>query len=246
MNLESTRYAKRVGTAFAVAVALAFSAPAKALVIIGVAENGGEAVTYIDSPLGPGYVSSSAGQLLLTLDNGTVIPTWCVDFNHKISLGPVSYPVTAGPLTTDNTGSTSGTSNALSKAQIDNIGRLAAYGNLLMLTPLAPPTGFVAGDKNALSASIQEAIWEVEYPLPSLKIDKSSSGPNSAAFLTDLAMLEALLPTLPLAAGIQLSILDAQGQFLNQGTFEVPEPASTLLCSVGLLALAGMRRRARS
>lgn len=165
-----------------------------------------------------------AGQILLTTSIGT-LGTWCVDIEHTVQLGQ-HYTYTAGPLLTDNTGSSPATSNPLTATQIQQIGSLAAYGNALMLSA---PT-------NWDSAAIQAAIWNVEY---------GTTATGSAAFMTSLSHITALLPSLPAASGVQLSNLNGSNRYLSQSLYltDVPEPSSLAALGVGLLGVGFMRRR---
>ena len=189
---------------------MALAAPASATIIniTNVQVPFSEGVTLTGGTIGS-EVIGIAGQFVLTTDIGT-LNAWCVDLFHTISLG-CSYTYTTGPLLTDNSGSSPGTSNPLSSTQINQIEALAAYGNAVMLS----------SPSNAFSAALQAAIWDVEY---------GTTATGSPLFTADLASIVALLPKLPVIPGVQLS-LPPHVLFLSLPPWLCSSPASPDLVS---------------
>lgn len=182
--------------------------------------------------IGSTEVVGIAGQIILTTNIG-MLGVWCVDLFRNISLGG-NYTYTVGALTTDNSFPPNVTAgpNALTPTQINDIGKLAAYGNFVMSTT---PT-------NAFSAAVQAAIWNVEY---------GTTATGTAAFNTELTNLMTILPSLSNPGGNQLTASqNAQGLFVAQGLYQpnrVPEPSTLAMIAIGLLSLFGfgsIRRRA--
>ena len=146
---------KRTEMVLVCVVALAAPASAGAITVTNVQVPYSEGVTLTGGqiPSDPENVGI-AGEIVLTTDVG-ILYTWCVDLFHTISLGG-SYTYTPDALTTQNNGTSPGTSTALTSTQINNIEALAAYGTGQMLTR---PTA----ELDDFSAALQSAIWEVEY-----------------------------------------------------------------------------------
>ena len=190
-----------------------------------------------DGPIGSTEVIGIAGQIILTTNIG-MLGVWCVDLFRSISLGG-NYTYTVGALTTDNSSPSLPPGvdfgpNPLTPTQINDIGKLAAYGNFMMSTT---PT-------NAFSAAVQAAIWNVEY---------GTTATGTAAFNIELSNLMAILPSLSNPGGNQLtSAQNSQGVFVAQGLYQpnqVPEPSMLAMIAIGLLSLLGfgsIRRRANA
>ena len=216
-----------MAAAFAFGMA-ALTAPASAgpILVSNVQVPYYESVTLHDGILGAGNSSTIgiAGQIDLTTNIGP-LGTWCVDLFHVVYIGG-NYTYYAGPLVTDNTGSSPATSNPLTALQIQTIGKLAAYGNGIMLT----------SPSNPYSAALQAAIWNTEY---------QTTATGSAQFELDLADIMTALPGLPAAGGYQLYNENAQGLYQSQGLFvsKVPEPLSLSIFGSGLAGVVAMRRR---
>ncbi len=167
-----------------------------------------------------------SGQLLLTVNNvGSssqyVLPVWCVDIFHDISLGGSGYTYSEGSLGTDNSNNPS----ALSTQQISEIGALASYGNQQMAN--AP--------SNALSAEIQAAIWTVEYNSG----DNSLTVSGGSFSATDVNNLIAAAGQAGGQGGQLIALNGGQAQVYDA----VPEPASLAMLCFGLLSLGFVRRR---
>lgn len=177
-------------------------------------------------------ISSSntlAGQLVLTVNNGTtassnqyILPVWCVDLFHDISLGSSGIIYSLGGLATDNSNSPSD----LTAQQIKEITALANYGNQQM----------AANPSNLLAAEVAAAIWTVEY--------NNGSGNSLTVTGSNFTStnINNLIATAANTNGIayQLSASGYQA-FVDP----VPEPASAALMVAGLFGIGFARRRKR-
>ncbi len=97
-----------------------------------------------------------SGLILLTTSGGQIIPVFCVDLFHEIGIGGgQSIPYFSAPVTTDSSGSTSGSGNLLSTQQMGAIQTLVniGFGDYAHNVPNL-------GDN---LTALQGAIWDIEY-----------------------------------------------------------------------------------
>jgi len=182
------------------------------------------------------YTVYLAGEIVLTTQFGD-LATWCVDLFHDIGLGG-SYTYMTMPLTTDNSGSSPSTSNALTTTQIDDISFLASYGTAALNAAIT--AGGTTTELDDLSAAIQAAIWQVEY-------GTVATYSGDTGFGTDLSEIDALLPATMNYGGVQIGNPGDQGLFNNQNLFTtmtVPEPSTWAMMMIGFagLAVVGYRK----
>jgi hypothetical protein len=123
----------------------------------------GEGYNYVNitgnvSPIGVFTKDSQiSGLILLTTSTGQTLPVFCVDLFHDVAIGgPQSLMYQTAQVTTDSTGTDSGTGNLLSTSPpvAKEIQTLVNIGY----------SGYVHGnlDGDHLTA-LQDAIWDIEY-----------------------------------------------------------------------------------
>ena len=217
------------------AAALAFqAAPAVAgsFTVTGVSVQGDNVTVSLPAANGNPAINEgvTAGPLTLTTSIGQFY-AWCVDVYHAIQTGTgQSLSYQTGTVTTNN----APVPATLTSAQVTGIARLASYGGSLI--------GTSGGTPDTLTA-VQLAIWEVEYPSFTY-----SGGPSQASVDAVKASASNLQPGdsgLIALSGTQTFVVGQDAIVsAGPGPSPVPEPAGAAVMAVGLLALAGMRRRA--
>lgn len=162
--------------------------------------------------------------ILLTTNTGAVIPVFCVDIYHDISLGYEDLSFTEAPLATDSSGSAPGEGVALTGTQIGEIGGLVNLGTAL----------FRDGDSNLAIdlAGIQGAIWSIENPSLSISGDPS--------VMDSISNYEGWASSHQSDAVTGLYDGGIQGQGMA-----VPEPASWVMMILGFSSLGAALRRSR-
>jgi hypothetical protein len=216
------KHMKKLLLATAMVAAAAFATPAKATIIDVVGYNLPDGLSF-NSVTTDGY-SYYTGPIQLLLNDGTTLTVFCADLNHVLQPGLYQY----GVLNTDGNG------NAISAALSSRLGALAAAG-------LAD----LAASDYADAASVQAAIWDLEYGVTST---------GNAAILADEATLEALVAAgngaravalIPFGTGWSENPSASQQLILGDGPIPtaVGEPGSLMLLAVGafgVCAAAGM------
>jgi hypothetical protein len=191
-------------------------------------------VTYV-SMNNPAVVTLSApgldeevydSAILLTTKSGWTIPVFCVDIWHDINLGAANITFKEEPLTTDSSGSVSGTGNPLSTTQIGEIGGLVDLGTAL----------FRNGDPNLATdlAGIQGAIWSIENP--ALTISGALDVTNSISFYETYAQSH--------QSADVIGLYDVNGAIQGQ-SMAVPEPTTWVLMLLGFGSLGAALRQSR-
>lgn len=178
---------------------------------------------------GNNVIASAIG---LTIQ-GDPNPLWvfCVDINHTINIGPQNPPLPyeLAPVTTDSSGSQSGTGNALSQTVSGEISTLASIGSSIVNGP--------SPDAVKLTA-IAGAIWVVEYGAT------VTGTPAENTLIASYAAYAMAHPQMGYAKGLYPVGPGGQGLGYSQGFgMGVPEPAAWTMMLLGLGGLGALARR---
>jgi MYXO-CTERM domain-containing protein len=158
---------------------------------------------------------------------------FCVDINHTINIGAQNPPLAyePAPVTTDSSGSQSGTGNPISQTLSGELGTLASIGSAMADSP--------SPDAVKLTA-IAGAIWQLEYGATVTGTAAENSLISSyAAYATahpETGFAEGLYPVGPSGQGFG---------FTQAFTMGVPEPAAWTTMFLGLGGLGAFARRRR-
>jgi hypothetical protein len=158
---------------------------------------------------------------------------FCVDINHTINIGAQNPPLPyeLGQVTTDSSGSQSGTGNPISQTLSGELGTLASIGSGIANSP--------SPDAVKLTA-IAGAIWQLEYGATVT----GTSAEN--ALISSYAAYAIAHPQTGYAEGLFPVGPGGQGFGFTQGFgMGVPEPAAWTTMLLGLGALGALMRRRR-
>jgi hypothetical protein len=201
---------------------------------------GGE--SYSGYPIGP-----QAAQIT----DGTAAPynvlAWCIDFTHNINVPGTYSDYTLVPLTIPGlAGSTLNSPQPLglstNQTLINEINYLMDLGNTLLGSASST-------ELNDIGSAIQIAIWSELYPDISYSGASTAVENNVSNYLLDATFYsgtqwsaEALISSY----GEQQLAYGTDDLPTSATTAAVPEPATTVLLTGGLIALGAVRRRKRS
>jgi PEP-CTERM motif len=205
------------------ACVLGSAAAATAIDVTNVAMND----PLVVSLSGPGINESVDDSVLVfTTSTGSVLPMFCVDIWHAISLGSANINYAESALLTDSSGALSGTGAALSATQIGEISSLADLGRDIY---------FQGGANAAVDlAGVQGAIWSIENP--AVTVSGETAVNNAIASYVAYASTHQASP--------DMAFYDVTGQ--SQGVIAgVPEPASWTLMLMGFGGLGAAFRASR-
>jgi hypothetical protein len=232
----------------------AAAAPLATLDVTSVAMTQPVYVTFSDAST-PNVINETVADapLELTLNGGKTVLAFCVDIYHAIDIGSVqtNYSQAAlvyqlGSLSTDSSGTTTGTGTALTATQIGEIGGLGNLGFALDHADTDP-------NLSVDLAAIQAAIWAIENPTIAIAA-AAPTGPggaplvdqNSSAVASELDTQIAYYQNTYAPANQSTSVkvyLDVADN--TQGVITVTEPRTWALMLVGIGGLGAVLRRRR-
>ena len=158
---------------------------------------------------------------------------FCVDVTHTANIGaqnpPAAYEL--APVTTDSTGSQSGTGSPLSQTLSGELGTLASIGAAIANSSNPDPVKLTA---------IAGAIWQLEYNTP------VTGTPAENALIASYAAYAIAHPETGYAEGLYPVGPGGQGFGFSQGfAMGVPEPAAWATMLLGFGGLGALVRRRR-
>ncbi len=186
-----------------------------------------------------GFVNQTGvntGIILLTTTGGTIIPVFCIDLFHDISIGAQSPPLeyTTGTIVADSSSNPPGTGGNLISALV--AGEIQTLVNIGV-------SDYVHGMGSAdIYAGIQGAIWELEYNTNGNSLTVTGSAAIDALIAANVVYAEAH-PTpysLSLFPGSNGEAFGSSQAFSGA----IPEPSTWAMMLVGFagLGFAGWRR----
>jgi hypothetical protein len=177
--------------------------------------------------------------ILLTTSGGQTLPVFCVDLFHEVGIGGgQSLPYFTHPVTTDSSGTDSGTGNLLNAQKMGAIQTLVdlGFGDYAHNVP-------DLGDK---LTALQGAIWEIEYGATVVSTSNANNSDNS---LIGQYVTYGWDHPAGFSFGLYPVGADGQGFGASQGfVVGVPEPSTWAMMLLGFagLGFAGYRSGVRS